>query len=163
MNEFLNKPNAPLSNFFDLDPERLKPMFYGVTIDVQTRADGQGHGSLTIRNQPYIITRIVHKVIGQTADPESSGLYDDGQYSIEWQDEQRTYSQIPIAADLLAGPKGAGEYPDLQYPVYYAGTHTLNFRLTNHYARILTPVSETFRVQVVTAGLADWGKLTPPQ
>lgn len=150
-------------NFFDLDPERLKPMAYGVNIDVPVIANGQGQGSITIRNQPYIITKITHKIVGNTGDPESSGLYDDGQYAVEWKDEQRNYSDIAILADLLWGPKIMGEFSALQYPVYYAGTHTIYFRLTNTYTRVLTPQAEYFRVQINLQGLADWGKLTPPE
>lgn len=158
----LRRAAAPLLNFFDLDPERCKPMNYAVNIDVRTIADGQGMGSVTLRNQPFILVKIAHSVIGQTADPESSGLYNDGQYSIEMTDEQRTYGNIALMSDLMAGPKVQGDYPELIYPIYYAGTHTLKFLVTNHYARILSPVSDYFRVQIALLGLADWGTLTPP-
>ena len=162
MEEF--KPATPLLNFFDLDPERLKPMSYEATIDVPVAANGLGVSSVTIRNQPFILSRIKHRILGNTGDPETSGLYDDGQYLIEWRDEQRTYTNAPINADLLWGPRGMmGDYSPLVYPVYWAGTHTLDFRVTNQYTRVLTPQAEYFQVQIVLEGVADWGKLTPPR
>ena len=79
MEEF--KPATPLLNFFDLDPERLKPMSYEATIDVPVAVNGLGVSSVTIRNQPFILSRIKHRILGNTGDPETSGLYDDGQTS----------------------------------------------------------------------------------
>lgn len=155
----MQKPATPLINFFDLDPERLKPIAYPCNIEVPVGADQIGHNSITLRNQPLIITRITHGIIGNTADPESTGLHDDGQYSIEWKDEERNYTVLPMAADLLFGPKVQGEFPDLVYPIYFAGTHTLDFRITNHYTRVLTPEVDTFVVQIGLHGLCDYGKL----
>lgn len=156
----LQKPATPLLNFFDLDPERLKPLLYKVDIDVPVLVNGIGHGSITTRNQPFIWTKTTHRIIGNTFDPESSGLYDDGQYDVEMSDEMRVYTVGGINADLLFGPKGEGEFQEMAYPVYFAGTHTVLFRLTNLYTRVLTPRADTFRVQFCIHGLADWGKLT---
>lgn len=154
---------TPLLNFFDLDPERLKPLIYAVTIDVPVIEGGIGQGSVQLRNQPFIVTKLTHRILGRTGDPESSGLYDDGQYLIEWKDDMRVFTPVPINADLLMGPKIHGEFPDLVYPIYYAGTIALHFRLTNQYARTLSPSADYFKVQIAVHGTADWGKLQPPQ
>lgn len=154
---------TPLLNFFDLDPERLKPLIYAVTIDVPVIEGGIGQGAVQLRNQPFIVTKLTHRILGRTGDPESSGLYDDGQYLIEWKDDMRVFTPVAINADLLMGPKNYGEFPDLVYPIYYAGTIALHFRITNQYARTLSPTSDYFKVQIAVHGTADWGKLQPPQ
>jgi hypothetical protein len=145
----------------DLDPERWKPMFYSMLVEVPVAEGGIGRGSITTNNQPYIFTHISHAIVGNTYDPETSGLYDDGQYLINWRDEVRAYSKEPILASLLFGPKFQGDWQRLPYSVYYAGNHTVSFDLTNTYTRILTPVSATFKVQIALRGLADWGALQP--
>lgn len=157
------RPQEPLQNLFDLKPERLHPAFYAVTIDVPVNQNGVGQGSITIRNQPLIITRIATRILGLTWDPETTGLADDGQYLVEWSDEQRNYTPAPVNADLLFGPKHQGSFQSLVYPLYYAGTHTILFRLTNLYQRVLTPEVDTYQVQVLMQGLADFGMEKVPR
>lgn len=154
---------TPLLNFFDLEPERLKPLIYAVTIDVPVIEGGIGQGSVQLRNQPFIVTKITHRILGRTGDPESSGLYDDGQYLIEWKDDMRVYTTQPVNADLAFGPKALGEFPDLVYPIYYAGTIAIHFRIINQYLRTLSPQTDYFKIQIAVHGMADWGKLHPPQ
>ncbi len=141
------------------DPERWKPMTYGLQVDVPVLADGRGETSVTTMNQPFILASVATHIIGNTSDYDSTGLVDDGQYLIKWRDQMREYNNIPIHADLLFGPKTEGSYRTLEYPVYYAGNHTISFELYNVYNRVLTPVADFYRVQIVLRGLADWGKL----
>lgn len=143
----------------DLDPERWKPMYYQVTIDVPVAADGRGVGSINTNNQAFVLVRVGHTILGNTMDPETSGLYNDGQYVIKWADEQRNYSDVPVQANLAFGPHIEGAQRRLPYPVMYAGNHTITFEVTNLYTRVLTPVSENFRVAILLDGLADWGTL----
>jgi hypothetical protein len=145
----------------DLNVQRWKPMNYGVNIDVPVAANGQGQGVISINNQPTFITRIALLFLGNTADPETSGLYQDGQVLVLMQDDQRNYQNIPLNPDLLWGPKVEGPFRTLEYPIYYQGGRTVRFELTNVYTRVLTPVAETFRVQICIAGLADWGSAEP--
>jgi hypothetical protein len=143
----------------DLNPARWKPMNYGTNIDVPVAANGIGQGVVTFNNQPIFITRAAMLFLGNTEDPETSGLYQDGQVLVAMNDDQRTYQNIPLHADLLWGPKREGSFRTLEFPIYYAGGRTIRFELTNTYTRVLTPVSDTFRVQIILAGLADWGQI----
>lgn len=134
-------------------------MFYSCKVDLPVTEGGRVEGSLTTNNQPFIFTHIVHGIVGNVADPESSGLADDGQYYVLWKDEIRSFGKEAILASLLFGPKVQGEWTRLPYAIYYAGNHTITFQLTNAYTRTLTPKADTFPVQFVLRGMADWGEL----
>ena len=148
-----------LLGLMDGDPERWKPMVYGLTIDVPVQVDGHAQGSVTTMNQPFILRGVATHILGNTSDYEGTGLVDDGQYLIKWRDEMREYNNIHLNADLLFGPKTEGPYRMLPYPVLYAGNHTISFDILNAYTRVLTPESDFFRIQIALHGLADWGKL----
>ena len=152
--------NTLLSRF-DADPGAWRPMSYPVTIDVPTEAGGSESGSVTLNNQPFIFTDIGHQIMGNTGDPETSGLYQDGQYYVEWRDEQSNYMSAPVAASAAFGGGAFGYNIPLSLPIAYPGTKTLTFRITNTYTRILTPTpaEEVFKVHIVVIGIADWGKL----
>ena len=141
----------------DLDPERWKPMNYAVNIDVPVAANERGQGYIQLNEQAIFITRASVLFLGNTEDPETSGLYQDGQVLISMNDEMRNYSNIPVHADLLFGPKRAGPFRTLEYPLFYQAAHALRFEIVNVYTRILTPRADTFRVQICLSGLADWG------
>lgn len=143
----------------DLDPERWKPMFYSGIAEVPVEEGGLVRLAITTNNQPFIFTHIAHGIVGNVQDPETSGLYDDGQYYVLWRDEIRAFSKESILSSLLFGPKVQGDWARLPYPIYYAGNHTISFDITNAYTRTLSPVAETFDVQFVLRGLADWGQL----
>lgn len=150
---------------FDLDPGRWRPLFYGLKISVPTMIDGEGRGSVTINNQPYIMTRIAHKIMGETADPETTGLYQDGQYDMDFKDEQSNYQNEEIPADLMFGSFGShdnsGYYMELPFPIPFAGNKTISFRVINRVARVLTSAETSFNVAICLHGLADWGTLSP--
>lgn len=160
------KPN-PLLSRFDLDPGKWRPLYYGVEISVGVIAGGQGIGSITVNNQPYILQRIATKIIGNTANPSVSGLYQDGQYDLSWRDEQSNYQNQQIPADLLFGSQGAGAgFPtgyimELTYPIAYSGNRTLTFEITNRVTRTLVPQADYFSIYVACHGIGDWGQLGP--
>jgi hypothetical protein len=140
-----------------LDAERWKPMVYAVAIDVPVEANGIGRGWIQLNEQALFITRASCLILGNTMDPETSGLYQDGQYLISMRDEVWNYSNVPTHADLLWGPKIEGDWRTFEYPLYYSASHAIYFELTNVYTRILTPTAPTFRVQIALSGLADYG------
>lgn len=112
---------------------------------------------IRIMNQPFIMDRISHYIIGPTWDPYASGLAQDGQYYIEWKEEYSEYQNQPLIAAIAYGTV---EFPlYLSSPIGFPGDKTLNFKVTNAYQRILTPVATTFKVQIVLHGVADWGKV----
>lgn len=154
MNQPITTRN-PLLSRYDKDPGRWRPYKYGCLIDVPVTIDESGENTIQILNQPFIMDRISHAIIGPTYDPDASGLAQDGQYLISWHEEQSEYQNQP----LLAIPAfGTHDFPlYLSSPVGFAGNKTLTFRVTNTYTRILTPVAETFKVQIVIHGLSDWG------
>jgi hypothetical protein len=147
--------NSPLLSRYDRDPGRWRPYKYGCLIDVPVAADGAEEGTITIMNQPFIMDRISHIIVGDTWDPNRTGLAQDGQYYIQWKDEQSEYQNQP----LLAIPAfGTEEFPlYLSMPIGFAGQKTLTFRVINAYQRRLTPEADTFRVQIVIHGASDWG------
>ena len=152
--------NALVSRF-DADPGPWRPMYYPVQIPVPLEAGGSEVGSVTINNQPFIWLFLGHQIMGNTADPETSGLYQDGQYDIEMKDEQSNYQHAPIAAGASFGGAQFGYMVELPLPICYPGAKTLTFRVTNRYTRILTPepTEPIFNLQIVIGGVADWGKL----
>jgi hypothetical protein len=155
-----DQPTSRLMSLADLNPARWKPMNYAVSIDVPVAANTPGQGVIQLNNQPIFISRIALLLVGNVGDPETSGLYDDGQMMVTMTDDQRNYQNVPILADLLWGPKTNGPFRTLEYPIFYAGGRTVRFELFSTYTRVLTPVSDTFRAQILMAGLADWGPVT---
>lgn len=161
-----NQQPNPLLGLFDRDPGRWRPMYYGTEISVGVAAGSVGRNTISLNNQPYIITRISHKIVGNTADPSTSGLYQDGQYDAIWKDEQSNYQKGVIPADLMwgsygsaAGGEGGGFYMNLPYVLPYAGNKTLSFEITNRVTRVLVPTADYFAVAICVAGIADWGTL----
>jgi hypothetical protein len=152
--------NALLSAF-DADPGPWRPMHYPVTIPVPLEANQSEVGSVTIANQPFIWQMLGHQIIGNTGDPETSGLYQDGQYSIEMKDELSNYQSAPVAASASFGGGAFGFKIEFPLPIPYPGSKTLTFRITNHYTRILTPepAEPYFNVKLSVIGIANWGRL----
>lgn len=162
MNEGIQRVQKnPLLSRFDADPGPWRPMYYPVTIPVPLAAGGSELGSLTINNQPFIWTFLGHQIIGNTGDPETSGLYQDAQYDIEMKDEQSNYQSALIPAGATFGGAAMGYMMEFPLPIPYPGSKTLTFRITNHYTRILTPdpAEAVFNVKLVVGGMADWGTL----
>lgn len=156
-----NSERSSLLNRFDADPGPWRPMYYPLEIEVPLEAWGSEIGSVTINNQPFIWTFIGHQIIGNTGDPETSGLYQDGQYSVEFRDEQSNYQSAPVAASSAFGGGAFGYQIPLPLPIPYPGTKTLTFRITNHYTRILTPEPSdpVFKVRITLGGIANFGTL----
>jgi hypothetical protein len=152
-----------LLNEYDKDPGRWRPLMYPVFIDVPVISGNIGRGSITINAQPFVLVRLTHQIVGNTGDPEASGLYQDGQYTIGFQDEISNYQKQPVMADLAFGSVRSGYFANLAIPIPFAGNRTVSFELANQVQRVLTPVSETFRVSITMIGLADWGELRPPE
>lgn len=146
---------------FDADPGPWRPMFYTVEIPVPLAAGGSEIGSVTIQNQPFIWMALTHQIMGNTADPETSGLYQDGQYDIEFKDELSNYQAQPIPAAASFGGPAVGYGLDLTVPIGYPGSKTITFRVINRYTRILTPDPDepVFPVKLVLSGVADWGEM----
>jgi hypothetical protein len=153
------KMDSRLLSIGDMDPERWKPLLYSAVADVPVTANGQVRVSIPTNNKPYVWTHFAHTILGNTGDPQTSGLFNDGQYLIQISDELINYTDQAIHADLISGLKVRGQYEKLPYPIYLSGTHSINFSITNIYTRVLTPVSSTFSVQIALRGVCDWGKL----
>src|SRR4030042_6675063 len=103
-------PSSRLMSPSDLNAARVNPMNYATIIDVPVIANGVGQGVVTFNNQPIFVTRAAMLFLGNTEDPETSGLFQDGQVLIAMNDDQRTYQNQPIHADLLWGPKREGSF-----------------------------------------------------
>lgn len=156
----------PLFGLYDRDPGPWRPMHYGVKISVGVNAGQTGRGSISLNNQPFILSRITHKIVGLTATPSASGLYNDGQYDMEFKDEQSVYQKGDIPADLMFGNygsadagNGGGFLMNMPYPLPYPGNKTLSFVITNAVDRTLDPVASDFVVAICASGIMYWGEL----
>jgi len=146
---------------YDIDPGRYRPLYYGVPITVGVAEGAIGRGSITINNQPYVMTHVMTHVVGNVNDYATTGLANDGQWLIDFKDEQSNYQNVPMPAAMLFGGCNQGYVLPLAYPIAFAGNKTLNFNLTNLYARTLDPQRTDFVIYVAIAGVADWGDLAP--
>jgi len=156
-------PRSPLTAFYDADPAGWRHYTYPGFVDLGVAANSQGTITLPTMFQPYMWTGFRHTVVGDIDDWESTGLKNDGQYLIEYADERSQYTSAPTPALLLSGPHKMGPFPDFSLPVFFPANHTIVFRLTNIYTRVLTPVAAFFRVWISIHGLQYWGKLQPPR
>lgn len=157
----------PLVGKFDLDPGKWRPLYYPCYVDVPVAEGEIGRNSISLNNQPFIWIRVAHKIIGNTAKPDVSGLYQDGQYSVAFKDEQSNYQQDYMPADLAfgtwGGPNTSGFVADLPYPIPFAGNKTITFEVRNDVLRNLIPTASTYKVCFLLAGVANWGDLLPPR
>jgi hypothetical protein len=153
------KTQNPLFSRFDQDPGRYRPMFYNIEVTIPQAAGGWGEGSVTLRNQPFILTAVRHQIIGDSGlDDNAISLVQDGLYSIEMRDEQSSYQNIAGMADLMFGRAQGGDSQDLPYPIPYAGNKVLTFHITNRILRAMQ--SGTYWLLGITVvGVADWGEL----
>jgi len=149
---------SPLLGRYDQDPGRYRPQFYHVEIDVPVALGGVGRGTINILNEPYALTRITHKIVGDIDDPSTSGLYQNAMYDIEWKDEQRTYTDGPISADLMFGWNETGYVLEMPFPIAFPGNKVLSFAITNRLARTLVPEADYYQVQIVCHGITDLGE-----
>ena len=152
----------PLTAFFDADPAGWKPYFYSEYADLGVAVDSQATMVFQTTFAPYIWTHVSHGIAGDVDDPESSGLYNDGEYLVRMSDERTRYIDKPVPANLAFGPHKEGEFSELPMPIFFPANHAVNIELTNLWTRVLSPVSTTFRVYFCLRGMQYWGQLKPP-
>lgn len=155
--------NNPLTAFFDADPAGWKPYLYTEYVDLAVAEDSQATMVFSTTFAPYIWTHVTHGLRGNVDDPESSGVYNDGQYLVLMRDERTNYIDKPTPANLAFGPHKEGPFNELPMPIFFPANHAVNIELTNMWTRVLTPVSDTFRVYFTLRGLQYWGQLKPPR
>lgn len=153
----------PLTAFFDADPAGWKPYFYSEFVDLGIAANAQATMVFQTTFAPYIWTHVTHGIVGNIDDPESSGLYNDGQYLVRMSDERTRYIDKPVPANLAFGPHKEGEFAELPMPIFFPANHAVNLELTNIWTRVLDPEAETFRVYFCLRGMQYWGQLKPPK
>jgi hypothetical protein len=117
-------------------------------------------GSITLNSNPYVLTGMAGKIVGNTADPETSGLYQDYMWTIEFRDEMTNYQSGPIFPDLLFGSVASGYWIPLAYPIPYPGVRTVTFNIVNRITRVLGQI-ETFTIALLLHGVGDWGEMWP--
>lgn len=76
-----------------------------------------------------------------------------------FRDEQSSYQNQSIPANLMWGWVQSGYVMELPYPLPYAGNKTLYFEVTNRVTRTLVPTADYFQVGIAVHGIADWGTL----
>ena len=154
---------SPLLAWYDADPAGWKPLFYPVFIDLGIAAGARATSVINTIFAPYMWTEVTHGIVGNIDDPETSGLYNDGQYLVSFSDERHNYTNAPTPANLLFGPHKEGSFKELPIPIFFPANHSVNISIENIYARILTPESPTFRVYFLLKGMSYWGDLAPPK
>jgi hypothetical protein len=152
----------PLTAFFDADPGGWKPMWYPAFFDLGVAAGARARNIIRINWRPYMWVETAHTIVGNIDDPETSGLYNDGQYLVSVADERQTYVNAPSPANLLWGPHKSGEFAPMPIPVFFPADHSINVELENIYTRTLTPPADTFRVYVELRGMHYYGSLQVP-
>jgi len=142
----------------NIDWTRYEPYYYHRSFAVPVIAEKTIRGDITLEEQPHVIYRITHAIIGNVDDPETSGLFRDDQYAIKIGDGRRQYMANPIPASLLFGPesKGSGNLP-LLFPIMAAGSRVYQFEIENLYTRTLSPEAETYRVDICMHTMRDIG------
>lgn len=156
---------APLLNKFDIDPGDWRPLYYPVEIEVGVAAGAIGRNSVSVNNMPYIWVRTTHGIKGDVADPETSNLWNDGQYDVNFRDEESVYQRDWAPANLVFGGYGpaqggqqGGYLIDMPYPIAFSGNRTVTFEVRNSILRAPTDQSTTFKVVFVMHGISSWGK-----
>ena len=145
----------PLLNWYDLDPQKWRVFCATCDITLGVDAGEVGAGSIQLLNHPQYVYKMSYQFLGNTGDPESSGLINDGQVLCEWSDQRTNYTISPVSLANLWGPMINGQFPELGLPLYYQGVNVMSFRLTNIFNRILTPESDDFTVQIAAHGIAN--------
>lgn len=153
----MNQPiKTNLMSRFDADPGPWRPMYYSLVVSVPLAINGIGEGSIPIYNQPFIFERVTHEIIGPAANPSVAGIgvYQDGQYSISFGDEQTVYQDKPASANSMFGNVHNGTSIPLPFPLPYAGNKTIKFTVQNLITRTLVGATH-FSVQITLHGKSN--------
>ncbi len=145
-----------LNRSLPVDLNKYKPKYYATTVTVDTDESGIGEGSVTFDNVPFILTHATHTILGASFDYTAIAavLKQDGQYLIDWKDDQTSFQNEPIAAEGMFGSNRIGEIIPLPVRVAYQGSKTLSVRITNLIDR--SAYGDTFKIQVVFCGFELW-------
>lgn len=122
--------------------------------------------SLVLDNQQFILTRITHQVIDDTAQFWASNEYQDGQYLIRFWDNGVDYTNGDLPAEAFLGTcRGvlqpsffpephhrSGQFLEFPIPILYNGSETLHFRVTLTYNRQPFFIDET-KIGLVVCGM----------
>ena len=161
----INPMLAHLISKYDMDSGDFRPLFYSVEVVVPIGLQGIGRGSVSINNQPFIWLRTAHSIVGDVSNPAVSNLWNDGQYDVNFRDDEAVYQRDFALASLVFGGYGSaqggqqGGYPiDMPYPIPFAGNRTVSFEVRNRVLRAPADASQTFTVQFVMHGIGSWGK-----
>jgi hypothetical protein len=153
----------PLVAWFDEDPAGWKPYFYTAFTDLGVQINAQNVMIIPTMFAPYIWTATTTTIVGNIDDPQTSGLFNDGQYLVSMAEQRMNYMNQPLPALIAFGPHKEGEFADMPLPVFFPAEHTVRFELTNIYTRVLTPTATTFRVYFALKGMSYYGELKPPE
>ncbi len=135
----------------DMDPARWRPQYYETKIELSTNIDSVQIGNITLNNQPFVLQRVTHQIIGATA---AGPLFQDGNYLIDWKDDSTSYQNSAAMADAMFGSVRTGNFLDLPAPIVYPSSKTLTVRVSNVIAR--TPADTFFKIQVIFHGIEQW-------
>jgi hypothetical protein len=146
----------------DVDPGRFRSHFEKVRIDVGIDLNAIGRGSITTVDLPFYLMRLTHQIVGPTHDWLTTGLMQDGQYSVSWKDERTVYTHGQpdnfIMPDSMWGSVRTGHQFLLPRVQYYPGRNTHSFEIRNEVARLLSPPQDLFTVEIVLHGMLDHGE-----
>lgn len=137
-----------------LDPSIYKPKYYGVNVNVISDANGPGSGSVTLDKPAFVLDRVQHGILALTDQTQQ-----DGQYLCAWRDDQTTYNNVQIMADLMFGSIRTGFINPLPLRVFYKGSKTISIDVTNLLDRTAV-FPNSFVLQFCLIGFERWDKAT---
>jgi len=134
-----------------LDPTIYRAKYYVLNIDVDAEIGGIGGGAKTIDNTPFVLDRITH---GISFRPD--GVNQDGNYTLQFRDDQSVYNTEPALAQMLFGGVFNGNRVlDLPLRMFFQGSSTLNIDVVNYTDRTGGGVTN-FQLGIVFHGFERW-------
>lgn len=136
-----------------LDPRVFKPKYYPIDIQVESKEDGVGAGSVTLDNTAFVMTHITHARLGNIEKSEQ-----DGQYRILLRDDQTTYQEKYMNAVAGFGDCFTGKPIPLPIRTWFRGSITITCDVINDYDRTGEGEPDYYPIQVVLHGWEKWNR-----
>lgn len=137
-----------------LDPTKYRPKWYPLLIECGAEIDDRQEASVNISNDPFMLDKITHQIIGVQGNTVLGTIGQDGQYLFSWKDDQNTYMSEPGMADCLFGSVRSGFFIPLPVRVIYQSSKTLTGTLQNLIDR--TDIAPKFKVMFHFHGFEQW-------
>lgn len=145
-----------------IDLSRWRPAWYYAELTIGLNRGDYNVGSVVLDDRPFVLICVTSSTIGNSALlPAAETLWDAGQYTVEYRDENSHYFQLPLEVEtLMSGSQTIQMRYSPPIPVPLGRNHTLHIRVTNRIQRIIAPEigkEDHITVGVCFHGAADIG------